>query len=191
MNKKTNVCIYRIDQDDVIRWVNDEYDRFAAENDAQNLNAQTTIGRSLWDFITDKETEHLYKIMVKQVRKSQRELKFSLRCDGPACKRDLMMYIRPAGDGQVEFYSKTIQEIPRPAQNILKMDQKKSRDILVLCGWCNKVQLAGNGWVEVELATERLGLFNRSVLPELSHGMCPDCQQNFMGVFDDFKKQTV
>jgi hypothetical protein len=41
-------------------------------------------------------------------------------------------------------------------------------------GWCDRFEVDGE-WVEVEEAARRLELFNRSELPTLSHGICPDC----------------
>ena len=43
-----------------------------------------------------------------------------------------------------------------------------------MCGWCSRVW-AGGAWVEVEAAAGRLGLFERPLLPSMSHGICEDC----------------
>ncbi|MBD3273880.1 MAG: hypothetical protein GF372_01140 [Candidatus Marinimicrobia bacterium] len=187
-----NACIYRIDESDTIVWVNDEYDRFSAENGAEEVNAESTVGRKLWEFITDNETLHLYKIMVKKVRDIQQDISFSLRCDGPRCKRELLMHIRPVRGKQIEFYSELKNQEERDPQNLLSIDAQRSDDILVLCGWCNKVKLPDEEWVEVEEAAEELHLFNESKLPRLSHGMCDSCRDAYFGTIDEFvQKQSA
>ena len=185
---ESNACIYRIDENDTIVWVNDEYEKFSAENDAEDLNAESTVGRELWDFITDKETLHLYKIMVNKVREVQQDISFSLRCDGPQCKRELVMQIRPVQGKQVEFYSELKSQKDREPQNLLSMNAQRSDDILVMCGWCNKVKLPDGEWVEVEDAADELQLFNESKLPSLSHGMCESCQETYFGTLNQFTK---
>jgi hypothetical protein len=35
------------------------------------------------------------------------------------------------------------------------------------------------GWVEVEEAVRELWLFERTQLPQITHGVCPDCQESF------------
>lgn len=189
---ENNACIYRIDDSDTIVWVNEEYDKFSAENDAEELNAESTVGRKLWDFITDNETLHLYKIMVNKVRDIQQDISFSLRCDGPHCKRELVMQIRPVQGKQIEFYSELKSQEDREPQNLLNLSTQRSDDILVLCGWCNKVKLSDGEWVEVEEAAEELQLFQESHLPRLSHGMCTSCQDIYFGKLDDFvRKQSA
>jgi hypothetical protein len=43
-----------------------------------------------------------------------------------------------------------------------------------MCGWCKRVSVR-NTWVEVEDAVLELRLFEREVLPDLTHGICPGC----------------
>jgi len=189
---ENNVCIYRIDENDTIVWVNDEYDKFSSENDATELTAESTVGRELWDFITDNETLHLYKIMVNKVREIQQDISFTLRCDGPYCKRELEMKIRPVRGKQIEFYSELKSQEDREPQNLLSMGAQRSDDILVLCGWCNRVKLSEGEWVEVEEATEKLQLFNELHLPKLSHGMCESCQDTYFSKANELaQKQSA
>jgi hypothetical protein len=47
-------------------------------------------------------------------------------------------------------------------------------DFLPMCAWCDRFLVEGE-WVEVEEAAKRLKLFRRSRMPELDHGICPEC----------------
>jgi hypothetical protein len=46
-----------------------------------------------------------------------------------------------------------------------------------MCGWCKRVAI-GDAWMEVEDAVSELRLFERKVLPDISHGICPDCLES-------------
>jgi len=40
---------------------------------------------------------------------------------------------------------------------------------------CKRIALSGNEWVEVEVAVQELELFQKSVMPGFTHGVCQDC----------------
>ncbi|MFW5798982.1 MAG: hypothetical protein ACOCXX_04930, partial [Planctomycetota bacterium] len=64
--------IYRIDPQDRIDYVSDDWVHFASENQADHLSRDNVVGSTLWDHITDTKTCHLYEVMVDRVRKSKR-----------------------------------------------------------------------------------------------------------------------
>jgi hypothetical protein len=78
--------VHRIDSNDMIVVVNDEWLSFGSEN-VYNLSQDVVVNKSLWDFIIDKETQHLYKIMLEKVRAVNARIKFPFRCDSPDCRR--------------------------------------------------------------------------------------------------------
>ena len=69
--------------------------------------------------------------------------------------------------------SEEAREEPQP---LLDPEAPRAEDTLTMCGWCDRFEVDGE-WVEVEEAALRLELFNRSELPVLSHGICPDCNE--------------
>ena len=46
---------------------------------------------------------------------------------------------------------------------------------LTICSWCKRVDVGDDKWAEVEDAVRDLELFNGTLLPTLTHGMCLDC----------------
>jgi len=40
-------------------------------------------------------------------------------------------------------------------------------------------------WLEIEDAISALDLFAESAMPQLSHGMCPECHDTMMSALDD------
>lgn len=60
--------VYRIDSQDRIVYVNDNWHKFAEENDASELTKQSILYRSLWDFISDHATQQFYREVIHRVR---------------------------------------------------------------------------------------------------------------------------
>jgi len=61
--------IYRVDAQDRIVFANDEWYAFARENGARPLKPDSVIQRLLWDFIGNAETQHLFQILLKKIRR--------------------------------------------------------------------------------------------------------------------------
>jgi hypothetical protein len=62
----------------------------------------------------------------------------------------------------------------RPAVALLDRDTPRGGDLLRMSGWCKSVDVAGR-WCEVEDAVAEMRLFERDLLPHVTHGMCPRC----------------
>jgi hypothetical protein len=86
------------------------------------------------------------------------------------------MNLRCDEDGKVEFRVRTISEENRPPQVLLEPSAARSDQLLRVCAWCKKIHLEDR-WVEVEEVTVRLRLFERSLLPLMTHGICELCHQ--------------
>lgn len=170
-----DTVVYRIDPRDIITFVNPEWDRFAAENASPEAASDRILSRSLWDFIADETTRHLYRDMLKGVRTGRR-LRFPFRCDSPDCRRFLELDARHLDDGAVEFQVRTLALEPRAPQPILDGGVKRREPYLRMCGWCKKVP-DGDGWVEIEEAVAKMKLFDEGALPAVSHGICEGCDQ--------------
>jgi hypothetical protein len=174
---------YAIDAADKICFVDDAWGLFADANDGADLSRSAMVGRSLWDCITDHATRTLYQQVVARVRQGQLA-EFTLRCDGPSCRRLLQMTIRSAANGVVEFETRTVQVIPRTPQSLLDRGTPRSTALVRSCAWCNRINVGttASEWVEVEDAVERLRLFERELAPQLTHGICETCLEGMMGV---------
>jgi hypothetical protein len=176
---------YAIDAADRICFVDDAWGSFATANDGAELTRSAVIGQSLWDCISDPATRALYKQLVARVRQGQ-IAEFTLRCDGPSCRRLLEMTITAAADGVVEFETRTVHAEQRAPQALLQRDTQRSSELLRACAWCNRVDVGTevSEWVEVEDAIERLRLFERGLAPQLTHGICETCFEGMLGVIE-------
>jgi len=100
--EETAKISYRIDAQDHIVFVNDEWSNFALANNGAHLVKESVLHTSLWRFITDLTTEYLYRQILRRVRTGI-EMRFTLRCDAPETKRLLEMLITPMAGGEVRF----------------------------------------------------------------------------------------
>lgn len=174
---------YWIDSNDMIVVVNDDWLSFASEN-IYDLSQGSVVNKLLWDFITDKETKHLYKIMLEKVRSHNVRIKVPFRCDSPDCRRFMELEIFTLTENLIEFRSRIVKLEFRPKVDLLDVDVDRSDEFVRICGWCKKIFVAETKWLEVEEAVEQLDLFGVPKLPQLTHGICPSCKED---VFQELK----
>jgi len=82
------VYIYHIDENDVIFYINEEYIKFAVENDGERL-VKESLGKPIWNFITNGLVKKLYQELIAAIRKTKESVKISFRCDS----RDRMRFM--------------------------------------------------------------------------------------------------
>lgn len=171
------ICQYRINSKDEIVFVNEEWQQFAISNGAENLVAEKILNHSLWKFITDSTTIFLYREILKRVRAGH-EVKFNVRCDSKTHRRLLELKITLQSNDDILFESRIIEMKARLAQSIIENSISKSEEILIICSWCNRINVGNGDWQEVEKAIVSLKLFESEICPQLSHGMCEKCYQS-------------
>jgi|GEM_PF-4317178 len=177
--------IYRIDAGDILTAANDAWDEFAIENEAPYLTRQNVIGRSLWEFIAGQETQHLYRVLFQRVRDARRSIAIPFRCDAPDCRRYMEMQMTPDDAGGITFTNRILRLEKRPPVRLLAQSAPRSPDFVTMCGWCKKVRLSDGRWAEVEEAIRVLHLFDERIVPQISHGICPECQDRVLGVWGE------
>jgi hypothetical protein len=170
---KHDSIVYRVDAGDTLTFVNDAWDRFAAENDAPDVAGGAVRGRPLWDFVSDPTTRQLYRILLARAR-SGHLVRFAFRCDGPRRRRRMEMTMAPAGKGEVEFTSRVLADRARAEMPLLRRDAQRHEELITTCGWCKRIRVEAR-WVEVEEAVAAWGLFEQPVRPMLTHGICETC----------------
>jgi hypothetical protein len=171
----TAALSYAIDEQDHLIRVDDGYYRFAEENGW--ADAGSSLGRSLWDYVAGSELVKLQRLLVRRIRDEVGDVELPFRCDAPDVRReaDIRIVARPGGR-VVLFSARLRSEEEREIQPLLDPKVPRREEMVEMCGWCDRFEVDGE-WVEVEEAAKRLELFNRSELPALSHGICPDCSE--------------
>ncbi len=176
---KHQVFVYHIDADDVITNYNEHYAQFARQNKGGELLGKSLIGHSLWEFIKNEETVHIYQALCNRIRNEDTQVIFPFRCDAPSRRRFMEMHILPHKRRCLEFRSRILREEHRPFQRLLDRDEPKSDSFIVMCGWC-KALATKDGWAQIEDAVEILKLFEMPVLPQISHGICKECHDKWL-----------
>lgn len=177
----TDLC-YQLNEQDEIVFVNEAWDAFAKANGSEALTAPRVVGRRLWGFITDATTRQLYLDVLKRVRSGSR-VRFQFRCDTPSRRRLLEMDVSQV-PAAIEFRTRVIWEEEREYQALLEPDRPASDEFLHVCAWCKKVDV-GARWAEVEDAVSALKLFERPLLPQLTHGICQACYLEMTKVIEE------
>src|SRR6476661_830331 len=167
--KASDRISYSIDSQDRLTSISRSWTPFALENDAPELVAENVYGRSLWEFITDPTTEHLYRQIVANVR-AGRPASFGLRCDSPGWRRSLEMTVTPGHAGAVNFDALVLKVEPREPQVLFDRTVEHSDEPITVCGWCNKIEAPEGSWAEVEDAVFLLDLFWTKMPPKIRHG---------------------
>lgn len=166
---------YAIDDEDRLIKVDDGYYRFAAENGWEG--AGDSLGRSIWDFVAGHDVRRLQRLLLRRVREGALDVELPFRCDGPEVTREMDIRIAANRTGRVVLFSAQLraEEEREEPQPLLDPDAPREEDdSLPMCAWCDRFLVEGE-WVEVEEAAKRLGLFRRSRMPTLDHGICPEC----------------
>jgi hypothetical protein len=167
--------IYRIDENNKIIYVSDNWTDFAIQNSAdENSIPPDVIGKSLFDFISDKESQLIYEMIVDSVRKKKLDVKIPINCDSPETKRLIEITIKRLPDNHIEFESEIIFIEGREPVKLLDRTIERSKDAVRICSFCKKIAIKDE-WVNTEEAIIALQLFDAIKLPMLTHGVCPKC----------------
>lgn len=84
------------------------------------------------------------------------------------------MTVTSLGDsGDVELTAKMLSKQVN-CQRYQSISELQLDVFLRACGWCCRIDMDGF-WIDVEDAVEKLGMFEFSRLPKLTHGICKDC----------------
>jgi hypothetical protein len=170
--------VYRIDSNNRIIEVDENWDWFALDNDSPHLVRDQVMHKPLFDLISDPMSRHLYQLLIERVKHTSKPISFNFRCDSPEKRRYMHMEMsyQETCDG-VSFQSSTEREEPREPVELLSPQASRSDELVIVCSWCKRIKISDDEWVEIEQGVQQLGLFDAEVLPQLSHGMCPDCNK--------------
>ena len=175
---------HSVDKNDRIVAVSENWQAFAEENLGATCFPEKIIGSSLWDHIRDPETKHLYEIILQKVREHHCQATFPFRCDSPEKRRFLELSVIPMEDGSVDFVSRKIKTEARKPVELLRSGIVRSNESIRICSMCKKIALSETEWSEVEIAVQEMKLFERKVLPQITHGVCEPCYDTVMAELD-------
>jgi hypothetical protein len=161
--------VYVIDGDDRLEGFDAAFRYFALANGAPDL-AEQWVGRSLWQASASSEINMVFRSLVGRARQG-RPVSVPTRCDTPHLERFIQMDIAASAGGRVAFRSSVTRarfkrtEAGEPAG--------PAHDSLRMCAWCFRIE--DDGWHGAEHVVAERGLLLGAPLPDVTHGICPDC----------------
>ena len=182
---------YSVNAEDRISSVNEEWHSFAEANEGRTLLSPRILGRALWDFMGDMETQHIYGVLHTRVRTSRMPVRLSFRCDGPERRRLLQLDILPHRDQELLYRVRMLKQQRRALVPLLDPRQPRAESFVTMCGWCKRVAVAPRRWLEVEEAVAVLALFDRPRPPQLTHGVCEECSEGLSSVLEGSQADPV
>ena len=151
---------YCIDCKDIIVSLSRNWESFARANGCDNeLSPDNVLGHSLWDFIQDLETRHLYKELFQKVRAGKTIGPIPFRCDSPQERRFLKLLLSPMPDRGIEIKSAIARTERRDPIKLLDKNIPRSSDLIRICSMCKKICTKNNKWVEIEDGLSQLKPF--------------------------------
>lgn len=171
---------YRLDSADRVSDVDDERLPFAAENGAPSLTPDAVLERSLYSFISDPTTTHLWQELLTRVRAGGL-LDLNVRCDAPAWARLIRIRACAEPGGAMALTTdilRTDHREPLPVP-----PARSSESHLRLCSWCQRLQMPDSDWVDLAEGIGRLDLFDGMSPGLISHGICTDCYARALADF--------
>jgi hypothetical protein len=173
--QENSCCVtYRINERDEIISVNDDWCRYASDHGWEGISPDEVLHRPIYDYITDSTTSSLYQYLFKRVRGGS-SVRYQFNCESSSHRRVMEMTVIPIGnEGSVELKARRLSKQARKLQRFDSTSNPNEDKFLRACGWCCRIDLEGY-WIEVEDAVARLGVFEFSRLPKLTHGICQDC----------------
>ena len=185
-NSPREIFKYGVDRNDVLLGVSENWQSFSEENGGgEGCYPQNIIGSSLWRHICDWETKQLYQTILERVRNHNHRATFSFRCDSPEKRRFLSLAVIPMEEASVAFESTIINTELREPVALLSGEVERSQELLRICSMCKRIAISATEWVEVEIAVQQLGLFQKVVMPQFTHGICQSCFDAAMAELDN------
>jgi hypothetical protein len=170
-----NCCVtYRINERDEIIAVNDDWCRYASDHGWEGISPDKVLHRPIYNYINDSTTSSLYQYLFKRVRGGS-SVRYKFNCESSSHRRVMEMTVKSFGDaGELELKARMLYKQAREIQRLDSANNPNEDEFLRACGWCCRIDLEGY-WIEVEDAVARLGVFEFSRLPKLTHGICKEC----------------
>jgi hypothetical protein len=167
---------YRLDPNDVIVSVSDDWLAFARENGAHELDADAVVGKSLWGFIPDAPTRMFYRDVFGTVRATDQPVVVPFRCDSPHLKRFMRLEVRHHDGCGIDLKSILARVEPCERQGLIDAKAQQSNIRITMCSCCKHVLIEPDGWLPLDEANRRSGLYLSNKRPQIRYEVCAACK---------------
>lgn len=168
---------YWLNRSDVLIRANEAWFDFYAANTG-GKSAQKFIGQTFLDWIDGYENQALFASILTRVRGGHALVDMPFRCDSPDEKRLFSMHVTLDSNGDVHFKTHALKTQSRPSVHW------KADEMVTMCGWCNRIAIGKaeqrSAWIPVDEAVRSMQLLESATAPQLTHGICTDCKEDFL-----------
>lgn len=171
---------YSIDREDTLVSVDEQWLRFAQENDAPELTEESVLGRSLWTFVKGRETRDLYELLFEKVRSGKDRVSVPFRCDSPDALRFMRLELSPSRAAGLDMTAVVERVEPRRHMRVLERLVQRADYTFDTCSFCRRI-FAFGAWLELEEAVARLEWLETGKPPELAEVVCDACTRRCRG----------
>ncbi len=177
---------FETDRNGIIQSIGtNNWNAFAMQNGAPELNADAVIGRNLFDFIEGVEVQNeLRRIMERIAQDPNWAWVLPFRCDAPDRERNICQSLKPIFSGHVctGFFFQSVEQHSQLRPPINLYDFKRLRKlakedshlpVVQMCSWCQRVHAVADGdnWISAE---DYYAAGGRSEV-RISHAICDEC----------------
>ena len=180
------------------------WDAFAKENGAPELQAKNVVGRNLFEFIQGEQVQDQFRKVLDTISTDPNWCwVLPYRCDSPGRERTMCQSLRPIFTDNVctGFIFHSVEQASRqrpPIElfNFKAIEKAAAEDdslpVVNMCSWCQRVQMdaiGGSDWLKAE---DYYAAGGRTDV-RLSHGICEQCEKTTIDPFlaESSTKQDV
>lgn len=171
-------CSYRLDGDNTVGYAGDGWDDFSRAGGAPLLTAEVVVGRLIRDFLEGEPVRELYGLLFDKIRRVQREIKLSVRCDSAEMRRFMVLSIRPGPEESlaIDGILNRVEKRPLGILSVWDGPVVSRGALLETCGICRRVRVADSGWLELEDAIATHDLLGPGTPPSIAWSVCSACE---------------
>ena len=165
--------IFVLDREYRLRWCNAAWDRFARENNGEELLRDLIVGRSVFDFISGVLTDH-YREAFRRTLERGVIWKQDYECSSSHVHRQFSMCIYPV-DGELLIVNSLVANEPHGRHALLSFEAhyRDSNGLLVMCSNCRRTKI---GSVE---RWDWVPDFVDTPPNQVTHGLCQPCYEYY------------
>ena len=168
--------IYRINKNDAIYSIDQDWLNIAQENNAAHLTAERIIGEPLWKYIDGQEIHEIYQMLFSKLRNTKGMATIPYRCDSPNFRREFELGIVALDNGGLELKSQIVEIRSCTFNPLILPDAFRNSTEYKVCSFCKKVKHRDGEW-DTLLHVFDLMHLNPVIVPKLVNALCPDCKQ--------------
>jgi len=171
-----NSLTYTVDADDRIEKMGGNWNDFAAENAAPEMQEPANVvGTSIWSFLAGTEIKSLFRQIFEEVRVKETTFSMPFRCDSPDVQREMMLTVSYAGDNKLDISTVLQNEMSQPHVPLFSPRSYSTRNHINRCSVCRRFEDRNGDWLSATELAMKTSILAAPHLPAVSERVCGEC----------------